>query len=559
MLCGGISTLEDARKASLHDLLNGKRMPQGESGDGKMRFDNGSVWRDSDFERDANGQIRTDKDGRPIVKQSVLREVEQERKSIRDDAVKRGLIKTDENGKEYAVAPNGERSKLTVNQWVEVRTKRFKEWFGDWETATTANHLLEGEPVANLTGNEFLAKPGMTFVEQVVDYFNKSGGKASSAFGVVLLDRKGIKNSKGHGMSRTKAAAFSSVKEVLENGVVVLPLDYHMVHGKKQKTGMIAAPITIGGERYVCIVEVIENSKDKRLYVHEAFSRKNLQGLVASSQVRGGNSSSPQGLGEIAKVLQDIVTTKENSSKIVDENGEPLVVYRGDKRGSYVMDNAQGSYHASAKDVADGYAKGGETYDNYLAMRNPLDMRGEEAYNRLKSELNERMDELYDMDESELADDKFFQTLRRSYIDFRNKEGSSVRELYDDFLPKVDENMSNEELRDVLMRSLNDFNQFSYREMDYRDIDILNPFIKALGYDGVIREYDKNGQNKGSEYITFDSNQIKSATGNEGTYSPTWAPTLRTGLTTTLPPTAATWTRSFHARRRLRTTRPTAA
>jgi len=209
-----------------------------------MRFDNGSVWRDSDFERDATGQIRKDADGRPIVKQSVLREVEQERKSIRDDAVKRGLIKTDEKtGKKYAVAPNGERSKLTPSQWVEVRTKRFKEWFGDWEADATAKHLLEGNPVANLTGNEFLAKQGMTFVEQVVDYFNKLGGKTSSPFGVVLLDRKGVQNSKGHGMSRVKAAAFSSVKEILENGVVVLPMDYHMVHNKKQKTGMVAAPI----------------------------------------------------------------------------------------------------------------------------------------------------------------------------------------------------------------------------------------------------------------------------------------------------------------------------
>ena len=32
---------------------------------------------------------------------------------------------------------------------------------------------------------------------------------------------------------------------------------------------------------------------------------------------------------DVAKVLQDIVTTKENFSKIVDENGEPLVVYHG--------------------------------------------------------------------------------------------------------------------------------------------------------------------------------------------------------------------------------------
>ena len=31
--------------------------------------------------------------------------------------------------------------------------------------------------------------------------------------------------------------------------------------------------------------------------------------------------------GAVAKVLQEIVTAKENSSKVVDENGEPLVAF----------------------------------------------------------------------------------------------------------------------------------------------------------------------------------------------------------------------------------------
>ena len=35
--------------------------------------------------------------------------------------------------------------------------------------------------------------------------------------------------------------------------------------------------------------------------------------------------------GAVAKVLQEIVTAKENSSKVVDENGEPMVVYHGSR------------------------------------------------------------------------------------------------------------------------------------------------------------------------------------------------------------------------------------
>ena len=35
-------------------------------------------------------------------------------------------------------APNGKPSKLTPEQWVTVRTRAFKEWFGDWEKAANA-------------------------------------------------------------------------------------------------------------------------------------------------------------------------------------------------------------------------------------------------------------------------------------------------------------------------------------------------------------------------------------------------------------------------------------
>ena len=36
----------------------------------------------------------------------------------------------------YMKAPNGKPTNLTEKQWAQVRTKAFKEWFGDWEKAT---------------------------------------------------------------------------------------------------------------------------------------------------------------------------------------------------------------------------------------------------------------------------------------------------------------------------------------------------------------------------------------------------------------------------------------
>lgn len=74
---------------------------------------------------------------------------------------------------------------------------------------------------------------------------------------------------------------------------------------------MIAAPIQIGEEKYVCVVEVIANLELKRLYVHESFLTKNLHEVVASNPVHGSSASSPQPNGDIANVLHNFLLTKE--------------------------------------------------------------------------------------------------------------------------------------------------------------------------------------------------------------------------------------------------------
>lgn len=175
----------------------------------------------------------------------------------------------------FLKAPNGKDTNLTPDEYTTVRTKSFKGFFGDWVSAKIKNFLLNGEAVAGLKGDEFSKQEGMSFKQQVVDFFNAQGGTARSALGEIILDVKGVKNSMGHGLSRLKSVAFAAVKDVLENGVVLMPMDYYNIHGKKQQTGVISAPITIDGERYICMVEVIRNRENNRLYTHEVTLQKN--------------------------------------------------------------------------------------------------------------------------------------------------------------------------------------------------------------------------------------------------------------------------------------------
>ncbi|MBR5175473.1 MAG: hypothetical protein IKW89_06035 [Bacteroidales bacterium] len=159
------------------------------------------------------------------------------------------------------------------------------------------------EPIVFLTGNEFLHMDGKSFVEQVASYFEEIGGVANSPWGEVLLDKKGIQSDKSHGIGRIKAASFAAIKDVLEKGVIILPLDYYATNDKKQMTGMMAAPIQIGSDIFICVVVVIFNLIKKRLYLHETFLTEKIPEIAASSLVRGGVAASPQSRGSIAKIL----------------------------------------------------------------------------------------------------------------------------------------------------------------------------------------------------------------------------------------------------------------
>ncbi len=80
---------------------------------------------------------------------------------------------------------------------------------------------------------------------------------------------------------------------------------------------MMAAPIVIEDDSFICVVVVIYNLKERRLYLHESFLTEKIPEIAASSLVRGSSAASPQSRGSIAKILQRFLITKFVISKIV--------------------------------------------------------------------------------------------------------------------------------------------------------------------------------------------------------------------------------------------------
>lgn len=299
---------------------------------------------------------------------------EKELNEIKNKAVADGTFMT---------APNGKATKLTERQWLQVRTKAFKDWFGDWEKAWKADFLLSDNYVKELTGKEF-AKSDTPITKTVGDYYAKkyNGSVERKGLGIVELNKRSVKDSISHGLGRNKAVAFTSVPEVITDGVIIDRQTNWKGRGYDSYT--IAAPISIGGDGYTCVVVVIEgHSIGKRsFYLHEVALQKNLQDAYFKTDTKAEPHQ-----GDIANVLRKIITTKENSSKVVNENGEPMVVYHGtrDKSNFSVFDYnkagvgndwglfSRGFYFSPNVRTADGYRGiDGNRYDVFLNLQNPL-------------------------------------------------------------------------------------------------------------------------------------------------------------------------------------------
>ena len=183
--------------------------------------------------------------------------------------------------------------------------------------------LLKGKSVVTLTGNEFSKKEGVTLTQQVTEYYSSIGGMSVSPdYGEIILDKQSVEDDFAHGVGRIKAIAYAAVPDIIEKGIVILPLAHHK-QNEKIVSAMIAAPLTIGIDEYIGVVVIRQYvSGNKKLYVHEVFLKRKLldgssnpayipatnQGVISESSYNSQNLTTNK--GNIAKVLQKIISAK---------------------------------------------------------------------------------------------------------------------------------------------------------------------------------------------------------------------------------------------------------
>ena len=394
----------------------------------------------------------------------------------------------------YMKAPNGKPSRLSPRQWVQVRTRAFKEWFGDWELASK---VLKVVPALKEHGFKNFDEARAWAKEHIVRTLTdaETGGK-----GEIRVSNNAVAK-----FLSESAVAKSDSKDVHLSVLKVLPeviresidAEQHPDYKKGEdgsrssENGVnehvtihrLYGAVNIDGKTYrvkVTLKEYADGNRPQKAYSYEATKIELLAGTLV-----GGKSSNPSTSNSItaAKLLENVEKSYGNGeklldySKVVDENGEPLVVYH--QTNSTIFVNRET----------------GENFDN-------LNWKEKDYWKNEASE--EEWNDTWEERDFYVFDNKthgrrsvempafFFSPVYDEYHEYGDRTVAAFLNIRN---PIVNPDIPNRGVTDTAGE------------------DAMNALI-AQGYDGFIREYD----GELDEINAFFPTQIKSADENVGTF-----------------------------------------
>ncbi len=225
----------------------------------------------------------------------------------------------------YRKAPNGKQSRLTGEQWVTVRTEAFKRWFGDWEKAIRIEKLRKSKPVEVKYNSEYELnrKSAKDWMKSNIrgEYTNKDTGEK------IEISKVGINEVTSHGsQNEAHLKSLFSIPQMIEQSVFIDELQNTKDHDKYDSYRYYVCGLKIGDEDYTA--KIVVGVKDgNRYYDHRLTEIEkgtlidNLNGLTNSVAENQNASVSGVKDNRLISILQT------DASKIVDENGEPRVLY----------------------------------------------------------------------------------------------------------------------------------------------------------------------------------------------------------------------------------------
>ncbi len=287
----------------------------------------------------------------------------------------------------YMKAPNGKQSNLTPEQWAMVRTENFKNWFGDWEKAARIKKLRNSENAA-LVGNEIDLSSEDIKVNKINaiiygknlrrDYTNKDTGRK-----ILLTSSKkngGLYEILEHDYKdREHLLSIAAIPQIIEKSIYIDTIENEDLEKYPHilSYDYYFCGLNIGDEEYT-VKAVISNLDDgSRYYDHKltAIEKGRLIDIINKTPKSSVSiSTQTPDIGALSGIKDKrlISILQTNVSKVVDENGEPRVVYHGTSNvfNTFEMHDGslgKGAYFSSNWDEAAEYSleKLGFSKDEY--------------------------------------------------------------------------------------------------------------------------------------------------------------------------------------------------
>lgn len=425
--------------------------------------------------------------------------------SLSDEEKK--IVETAKANDTYMKAPNGKPTNLSEKQWAQVRTTAFKNWFGDWEKAARIEKLRRSKAV-KITEADYSGKYELTrnSTKQWAKDSIRGEYTIADTGEKVNVSKVSINEVLSHGeRDAAHLKSISSIGKLLHNAIFITETPNAKYNDKYESYRYYVVGVKIDGVNYTAkLVVGVKNGKtyyDHRLtQIEKGSLLDSLNGLSNSVAEKQQTSFT----GKDSKLLSILQT---NSSKVVDENGEPMVAYHGSNNEFTKFDTARigsstgtsdgrGFYFTTDKDYANSFGKDGNVLSVFLNIDNPLSLKEKTITKQQLFDIIKRIDE------KEVAADgeHWFISNYANYYDV-GIDGA-IREAAESEYPYSD-----------------------------NDVELVNSLISASGNfkDVVSSVYEITGksseivpkENGTVHYVVTNPNQIKSATGNNGNFSTT--------------------------------------
>lgn len=251
-------------------------------------------------------------------------------------------------------------------------------------------------------------------------------------------------------------------------------------------------------------------------------------------------------------------TAKTNSSKIVDENGEPKVVYHGSPFRFFRFDKTKLGQSTGADSAKEGFfftdnKELAELFSRYSLENLPVSDVEQLVKDRLLNMSDDELNDAYEVyrndspdyldyaDETDSPNDRDYLEIRGFLLDGVSEKEAKREYIQDSIESKIeggyfsDMEEVEEELSSIGIEFGNNEQVFlniesplvDEVERDYfhngEDVSPMTPVLqnaKRMGRDGVVFTGIVESGQKGAanQYVAFEPNQIKSATDNVGTF-----------------------------------------